>query len=251
MIYSTNNEPLVLIEDAADSFLESVGVRLFEDEISINGVMYEGSYGESILEENGIFLYEDGIVLEGEQAEEYKARKAKEKADAEEAESNRNKRRYSKNSGYGMFHKSKQDDFDRKIASAKIYDKEATKRAEDKINAKLKLDSIKARSNAFKKKMSELGPSPTGNKSSDIQKRKDWTRKYVAYRDEADKLDRYYLPMNRKDVEKAELSYNRIKDNKHSAQDAINRHMRRHPKQYGKKPSVQHNSTIFSDIEII
>ena len=80
MIYSPNNRPLVLVEAAADSFLESVGVKLYDNEISINGTLYEGSYGESILADNGIFLYEDGIVLEGEQAEDYKARKAKEKA---------------------------------------------------------------------------------------------------------------------------------------------------------------------------
>ena len=69
MIYSTNNKPLVLTEDAADEFLEAVGVKLYEDEISINGTLYEGSYGESILEANGIFLYEDGIVLEGQYAD--------------------------------------------------------------------------------------------------------------------------------------------------------------------------------------
>ena len=84
MIYSVNNnEPLVLVEAAADEFLEAVGVELFDDEISINGTLYEGSYGEEILAENGIFLYEDGIVLEGKQAEEYKAKRAKEKADRE------------------------------------------------------------------------------------------------------------------------------------------------------------------------
>ena len=86
MIYSVNNKPLVLIESDADNFLESVGVRLYEDEISINGTLYEGVYGESILAENGIFLYEDGIVLEGEAAkkvtiQDYKARKEKEEID--------------------------------------------------------------------------------------------------------------------------------------------------------------------------
>ena len=84
MIYRENNNPLVLTEDAADAFLESVGVRLFEDEISINGTLYEGSYGESILEENGIFLYEDGIVLEGKTKEEYEREKAERRASAEE-----------------------------------------------------------------------------------------------------------------------------------------------------------------------
>ena len=95
MIYRANNNPLVLTEDTADAFLESVGVRLFEDEISINGTLYEGSYGESILEANGIFLYDDGIVLEGEQAEQYKARKAK----ARQAEEDDWEDRYQKRMG--------------------------------------------------------------------------------------------------------------------------------------------------------
>ena len=67
--------PITLTEADADSFLESVGIQLYEDKISINGTLYEGSYGEEILNENGIFLYEDGIVLEGKQAEEYKRKK--------------------------------------------------------------------------------------------------------------------------------------------------------------------------------
>lgn len=84
MIYRANNNPLVLTEDAADAFLESVGVKLYEDEISINGTLYEGAYGESILEANGIFLYEDGIVLEGKTKEEYEREKAEKRASAEE-----------------------------------------------------------------------------------------------------------------------------------------------------------------------
>ena len=68
-------KPITLTEGAADAFLESVGVELFEDSIAIEGTLYEGTYGESILEANGIFLYEDGIVLEGKQARDYKIRK--------------------------------------------------------------------------------------------------------------------------------------------------------------------------------
>ena len=94
--------PLVLTESDADKFLESVGVELYEDEISINGTIYEGTYGESILEANGIFLYEDGIVLEGKQKDEYLARKAKEKQDAEKAEDDRYMRRHKPNSNYNI-----------------------------------------------------------------------------------------------------------------------------------------------------
>ena len=80
-IYKQNIDPIALTEVDADAFLESVGVELYKDSIAIDGTLYEGAYGEEVLAENGIFLYEDGIVLEGKQAEEYKARKAKEKED--------------------------------------------------------------------------------------------------------------------------------------------------------------------------
>ena len=68
-------EEVILTNNDADNFLESVGVELFEDSIAIDGTLYEGAYGESILEANGIFLYEDGIVLEGKQARDYRIRK--------------------------------------------------------------------------------------------------------------------------------------------------------------------------------
>lgn len=75
MIY---NNSIILTEADADEFLESVGVELFENHATINGEAYSGPDAEFILEENGIFLYEDCIVIEGQQAEEYKKRKAKE-----------------------------------------------------------------------------------------------------------------------------------------------------------------------------
>lgn len=103
MIYSVNNEPLVLTETDADNFLESVGIELFETTLSINGVMYNGTYGESILAENGIFLYEDGIVLEGPEADKYRARKAEERQFAkikDEFLKNNHRRRVNANSDH-------------------------------------------------------------------------------------------------------------------------------------------------------
>ena len=92
-IYKQNIDPIALTEVDADAFLESVGVELYKDSIAIDGTLYEGAYGEEVLAENGIFLYEDGIVLEGEQAEAYKARKKKEADDAKNAEALRYNKR--------------------------------------------------------------------------------------------------------------------------------------------------------------
>lgn len=98
MIYknpnSSFNESISLFGVDADEFLESISVELYSDHITINEMPMDGCTGENILAENGIFLYEDGIVLEGEQAEEYKARKAKERKDAKKIEIDRKERRY-------------------------------------------------------------------------------------------------------------------------------------------------------------
>ena len=69
---------ITLYGQDADNFLESYGIELYEDSIVIGESMFDGYDGECLLNENGIFLFEDCIVLEGEQAEAYKARKAKE-----------------------------------------------------------------------------------------------------------------------------------------------------------------------------
>ena len=75
MFFYNIADPIALTEGAADAFLESVGVELFEDSIAIDGTLYEGAYGESILEAYGIFLFVDGIVLEGEIRDAVKAGK--------------------------------------------------------------------------------------------------------------------------------------------------------------------------------
>ena len=76
MIYS-NNSSVKLYGEVADNFLESVGVSIFDDgDIAIGESIFDLSTGCDILEENGVILCEDCIVLEGKQAEEYKARKA-------------------------------------------------------------------------------------------------------------------------------------------------------------------------------
>jgi hypothetical protein len=258
MIYRANNEPLVLIEDAADAFLESVGVRLFEDEISIDGTLYEGSYGESILEENGIFLYEDGIVLEGQQAEEYKARKAKEKADTEEAEEARLKKSYKmdgskgdfvrfytpagnqKHSGNSNYISVSKKDNERAKRTDEIFNKEIGKREKeyDKANTALHSHIFRKGDELYK---THPGVRPTG-----LFKRKE-KREYDA------KLDKYQNRKRELDERETQLAdkANKARENvrrmdykKHDIKRSINRHMRRHPEQYKE-------STIFSNIEII
>ena len=83
MIYSNplNESNIILRGEEADSFLEFYGVTLFADTIAIGEMVMDGIAGEKILAENGITLNENHIVLEGKYAEEYKARKAKEKED--------------------------------------------------------------------------------------------------------------------------------------------------------------------------
>ena len=96
MIYSVNEssntytESVALFGQDADDFLESVEVALYEDTVAIGENVYDGADAEAFLAENGIMLYEDHIVLEGKQAEEYKARKAKEREEAKEKDNLRN-----------------------------------------------------------------------------------------------------------------------------------------------------------------
>lgn len=70
MIYSINKS-ITLYGEAADDFLDSVGVELYEEHVVIGENVYIGADGEAILNENGVYLYKDHIVLEGQQAEEH------------------------------------------------------------------------------------------------------------------------------------------------------------------------------------
>ena len=268
MIYSVNNEPLVLTEDAADEFLESVGVELFEDEIGIDGTLYEGSYGEEILAEHGIFLYEDGIVLEGKQAEEYKARKAKEKADREDAEDAHKTRRYALTGSKGdtirfgtptgakktynpfinkkdTFYRGNgnrneyilidKDDIDRGKKADSIVDNEQNKRYREYKKAYTRYDNFDKLSSAQRKNDNEHARNTKGIIAGRTANK---TRN-----NNRDALESRYQKYS-KDVDSAYDHLNRVKRNRFEALDAADRHIRRHPKQYKE-------STIFSDIEII
>ena len=210
MIYSTNNEPLVLIEADADSFLESVGVELFDDEIAINGTLYEGAYGEEILAENGIFLYEDGIVLEGKQAFAYSHAKKRAALDAEEKDFNRYTRRYIDNTPGRNTKRGKKSYNDRFLDRRNKYLSEEEVRRKKYFNAEDRLRSL--------------------NKSGHDKNSALYKKSEKVFNKAAERLEDF-------------------SNNTHVISDAIDRHIRRHPKQYAKKSTNE--STIFSDIEII
>ena len=237
MIYIANNNPLVLTEADADSFLESVGVELFDDEIAINGTIYEGAHGEFILEGNGIFLYEDCIVLEGEAAkkvtkQDYMSRKAKEKADLEEDLKKRNDRRY----GFMYMPPGDKSSYALRKDGSKQYYRGGeryyyTPRSEDDRDRDLKSSEIAVK---------ELKNRDRRYRAA-MRTKYRYTGKYAEYGDER--------------LKKSKEAYERMlsKDNTHfidpAIHDTVNRHIRRHPKQYAKKSTNE--STIFSDIEII
>lgn len=101
MIYKNNNaSTITLYGEAADDFLRSVGVELYEEHVVIGENTFLGADGEAILNENGIFLYEDHIILEGQEADAYRARKAKEENENNPLNDKHNRRFTAK---YGNF----------------------------------------------------------------------------------------------------------------------------------------------------
>lgn len=201
MIYGNNgatSTPVRLYGEVADNFLESVGVSIFDDgDIAIGESVYDTETACDILEESGIVLCEDCIVLEGKQAEEYKARKAKEKADRDSVLNKQALRRYPSpannwEDNYG--NKYTKSPTTKKLVKAGLNGDDAA------------LDKWATRYTDDQRRMSKA--SFIGNKDYYSGKRK----------------------MNEEENARAN--------------DAVNRHMRRHPKQYKE-------STIFSDIEII
>ena len=199
MIYGNNNS-VKLYGEVADNFLESVGVGIFDDgDIAIGESIFDLSTGCDILEENGIVLCEDCIVLEGKQAEEYKARKAKEKADAEKVKGDELKFD-SENNKY-------------------MY---GTKIGKNYPRRKVSRDDAR-------------GDLLRMNTARNIENK--------AYRDYQDKYDKDHNPNHlRRSVDVDTIATHRSIMRNLKNQDRIAK---------SKKSTVQHNSTIFSDIEII
>lgn len=212
MIYSVNESTMVntdkiaLFGEEADNFLESVGVTLYENTIAIGENEYNGSDAEAFLNENGITLYEDHIVLEGQQAEEYKARKAKEKADQKAKEDERFVRRYAPTGIFTGY----PGDKDRRYE----HNNERTKKSPTIISP-----TYASKSDDIRSTMATY----INSKESDRRYKNFYSKKFGT--DEYDKADK-----------EADNHYH----NRAEAEDATNRHIRRHPDKYPK-----YESTIF------
>ena len=210
MIYNTNKdiqtESVALFGEDADKLLESLDIELGESTIAIGENVYDGAEAEQFLNENGILLYDDHIVLEGKQAEEYKARKAAEKKKAEEFDSNpRNTDGYRDPYNKGGrsvadYMKGRMEDSKRNLKSLDIADREREKRYKKHEN-----DFYKQTMYTYKQAKNK------GKNSKDDPKMKEL----------------------KDNVAKSEKDLHNITGgNFDRATDAINRHMRRHPEQY-------------------
>ena len=230
-IYKANNEPLVLTESDADAFLESVGVKLFEDTIAINGTVYEGTYGESILESNGIFLYEDGIVLEGKTKEEYE----REKAAMRQTEKDNWENRYQKRMG------------DRNIRSI-IVPKDRPHYADRTWND----DDRNCRNNydvtSGGVEHNRVRNSPNLSPSQKLKHAADQHRKHSDAHQSVSKTADKRAYENKWANDNQKVNPINTKFNLAYATDAKARHDRKQAKKYAKP---KNESTIFSDIEII
>ena len=248
MIYSTNNKPLVLVEAAADGFLMDMDIALYEDTIMIEGEEYEGSYGESILEANGIFLYEDGIVLEGKQAEEYRARKAEEREKRYLENERRNRPvKYQFGTTKGDWpgdYKYDKIDNDRKSRAIAMIGRAHDKHyAEYNKHNKEAQDAIH-RAHVFAKKANDLNNTVPTEKTSRAH-----YAKVDRYNNTTDKYYNRYLDAEDK-AEKSYIQSQKTRDN--DVYRSTMRHLKNQDRiARSKKSTIQHNSTIFSDIEII
>ena len=232
MIYGNNNS-VRLYGKVADNFLESVGVSIFDDgDIAIGESIFDLSTACDILEENGVILCEDCIVLEGEQAEEYKARKAKEKADAKKAYDERNKpNKYqygtTKGDKYPGYNNHSHKDIDRSLKADEMisrtrdrYFGDSKKHNKNVRDAIHRLEDLE-RNTPYDKR---------GNSAYQAEK-----KRYEDAVNKADKTHNQNMKTYDNDVYRSTMRY--LKN-----QDRIAR---------SKKSTVQHNSTIFSNVEII
>lgn len=210
MIYGNNgttSTPVRLYGAVADNFLESVGVSIFNDgDIAIGESIFDLDTACDILEESGVILCEDCIVLEGKQAEEYKARKAKEKTDAEKAYRDRNINSTNNKYDYGT-------------TKGKNYPKNNKYSLQDWDRADRADAMIEKARNKYAITHA-IHDGPFSNKDAKAK---------------ADKAFHQYLRTHDDDVYRS----------------AMRKLKREDKKKRSNNPTVQHNSTVFSDIEIV
>ena len=250
MIYC-NNSSVKLYGEVADNFLEEVGVGIFDDgDITIGESIFDLSTGCDILEESGIVLCEDCIVLEGKQAEEYKARKAAEKRKTEDEDweeyytQGYGKMKHAGPGSYKGWNHPKFTDADLKkdrklegrmedflLKQRRRYEKEGD-------NARDRAYAYRDKAQLFRNKQADQNLSRQGQES---KKRR--------YEDTANK----YEKMSNDSHNKADVAYgNANKTHYGTVGRSVSRYLKNQDRiARSKKSTVQHNSTIFSNVEII
>lgn len=205
---------------------EGIKMSIYSLNRSNSEIRLFGEEADNFLQNNGISLFENCIVLEGEQADAYKARKEKEAEEKAKAEKDRDARRYGDSSTTG---KTGADDDKARADKAKAMAKaEADKRFD---GLKKTMDERQKTDREFEEK--HPNGRPTGMFKG--KEKKEYDKDYADYEKKLDKHD--------KDFEDAKGKMFKYGDKK-KVEDAANRHMRRHPEQYKE-------SGIFSDVKII
>lgn len=253
-------ERIILTENDADEFLESIGVTLYENSMTIGETTISGIEGQNVLEGYGIFLYEDSILVEGEQAEAYKRKKEEEKAEQKEQDKERRERRYGNGSAPGSqkLYKSKndteiytgtddrdkykyhsKDDAIRDGEATRVLNRDLSRRRQD-VNNLIK-DRNDYASRAYKD-LKDSHPGHKPNKYINPDKRKEWEKDKSMY----DRKANFYQDKIKEREDKADrATTDYLTLDKRAALDAINRHMRRHPEAH------KESTSIFSSINFI
>ena len=210
----------------------------------------------------------DSVLFEGQQADEYKARKEKEKADKKAAEKANEDRRYNRDYYYGDSyayqspgHKKMSNSFFSEPDNSNLYRGEGNRRdymligkddsdRSDKAN-KMVRDEKDKRYSEYDHKNKEYYDASSKARESEVNKPrprglfKGKEKKEYDARVDAHNKDVEVRDKKEKESNNARDSYYRIRHDEERAVDAANRHIRRHPKQY--KESVG----IFESVELV
>lgn len=232
MIYNRNiNKSIILYGIDADKFLESCNISIYKDFVAIgDNTTISIVEARKLLEENGISLYEDHIILEGQQAEDYKKRKAKEAEDRK------------------FEHIEKDLNAQRSVDKADRETKSEIDRLMTKSVGTKRRDYDNARENAWryhgatKPEYEELSkvtssPRPKGLFKNEEKRKWDYSKQRV---DEIDANNKKFAD-NVETTKKA--YYDHMNDN--ITKRAIKRHITRHPDMH------KQESTIFESVEFI
>ena len=214
-------ERIILTEADADEFLDSIGVTLYENSMTIGETEVSGVTGQAALQEYGIFLYEDCIMIQ-EYVSDYDYKKYKDLKYNRSAEDDKEYRRY-----YGRYKAEREKD-DITIDPQKNFYYPHDK------NQYYGTDHTVDRSNVLKQP--NLSPK---YKKDHLDKNSAIDNKANAAVDR--ELTRRGYQRANGDKTLVDITYY----NKPKMMDAKARHIRRHPDQY------KESSSIFSSIKFV